>query len=733
MTPELMQHRKSDSRPHDTLSSSSIAATTTAAFVTSRSPSSSSMHSTRSTMVTKLRHRQLVQPISPTDLECTTPESGQIEEANSGTDRSTGEAAMRYPRVWLSSLDLTKPRIYTRLLYFFDASSSRSSTASALKSALSPSSSATGFGSSSLASSSTSSPSTGPHKKSGSKSRHHYHHHQSPFMDPMLLQASLALVLTDYFPLAGRLYSSKDKSHFTASGPSTTANSSDAEGQYIECNDRGVLFAVADTMLTMAQIRSGDYQDAVLPPQLFPVGLYPASLRDPPLLGIQLTYTQDQSLIMGVAADSSVMDATSLVSFMDAWAKITQGKDFSPYPVLNRNFLEKYGRDFAGGTGVYRHQRINNSPPPPIFDNHLSDDGLIDRGLGDADLHTDDDDGDEEDQEGENNPEQSNIEGSGREDGLRDSNVEEAQRRMQLLNVSSEERKTTIPTVVIDRVELVLEPPMEDLPDTAAIELEGSSLHLFHFSYEQLQRIKKLASEQNIAAAACAADDKEISDKWVSTGDSLIAYLWKMSTITRRMEPDCKLMCGVVMDIRNRVAPAVPEGFIGNAILSISVQMPVHSLLTTPLSLPSRLLRDELMLQTPEQIQSAISWIQKQRHPHLIETDSNNPFGHDFMVWSFRKLNLYSPDFGQGPPCKVRCGRGGFGGGEGMCIIMDSAPLDEAGGVGTSRPGGSSEPGVDVYLGLQGEHLQDFEKIHRGFMEGLLEPSGSHDSSWELV
>ncbi|KAF9152159.1 hypothetical protein BG015_005712 [Linnemannia schmuckeri] len=782
----------------------------------SRSPSFPA--SSRSTPQTRLRHRQLVQPITPTELE---PAPDQAATITGGT--TTGEA-MRYPRVELSSLDLAKPRIYTRLLYFFEASqqqqqgslgqptitstindaslsakgvihsnnnnnnnnnisSSSSVSSSTFATTLSPPASPAG------SSSSSSAHAKKFHSGSSSKSRLHYHYHSSPFMDPMLLQASLALVLSDFFPLAGRLCSntsnnsnqSLDPTHAgatttaaaaagppsmssstttstpaTSSTPASSANNnkSNSRRPFIECNDRGVLFVVADTTTSMAQVRHGGFQDAILPPQLFPVGLYPASLRDPPLLGIQLTYTSDHSLIMGVAMDSSVLDATSWISFMEAWSKMTQGKDFGPYPILDRAFLEIHGDPYLA-SAVYRHQRINDSPPPPIlFDNSL--DNALDRGLGELEVTTtEDEDDDDEDDDAE---EEEDVEDS--------SNLQRIQKMMESINEDSgkgttsetttADTTTNVPRVMIGDVEH-LEGPIEGVSeqqqqrhqqqqqqsrvggsrprrrqeshsyaiDAAAggQEPEGGNLHLFHFSPQQLDAIKKLASEQNIAAAACAADDKEISDKWVSTGDSLVAYLWKMTTITRRMEPDCKMMCGLVMDIRNRVAPPIPEGYIGNAILSIFVQMPVHSLLTTPLSLPSRLLRDELMLQSPEQLKSAISWIQRQENPHLIETTSNNPFGQDFMVWSFRKLNMYSPDFGQGPPVKVRIGRGGFGGGEGMCVIMDSGPALK----GVNRGGGGS--GVDVYLGLQGEHLRDFEMVHRGFMEGLLEPGGSGGGS----
>ncbi|KAG0281132.1 hypothetical protein BGZ95_006624 [Linnemannia exigua] len=789
MSPQRILHEREKIAHRHTTAEGNVSSPLSSARSSSYSASASV---SRSSPQTRLRHRQLVQPITPTELE-PVPEQEQVTGGTTAPDNH-GNIPMRYPRVVLSSIDLAKPRTYTRLLYFFEASqqqqqqkgsfgqqqkqhdaslsakgatssnnsntnninnnnntsSSSSASSTTFATALSPPASPAGSSSSSSAK-----------KPSSAKSRHHhhpYHYHASPFMDPMLLQASLALVLSDFFPLAGRLCSGSSGSKnntqslnpnhagatstrpsssssttthtpATSSTPATTAsnNNNSSERPFIECNDQGVLFVVADTTTTMAQIRHGGYQDATLPPQLFPVGLYPASLRDPPLLGIQLTYTPDQSLIMGVAMDSSVLDATSWVSFMEAWSKMTQGKDFGPFPILDRTFLEIHGDPYLA-SAVYRHQRINDSPPPPIlFDNSLD----LDRGLGELELTTsedEDDDDDDEDEDEEEDP----------------SNLQRAQRLMGSISEdsgkgTSPETADSIPRVMSGDVEH-LEGPVEDIAEhqhpqqqrraggrrlrrrqesnSSAIyagseqEPEGDNLHLFHFSPQQLDAIKKLASEQNIAAAACAADDKEISDKWVSTGDSLVAYLWKMSTITRRMEPDCKMMCGLVMDIRHRVAPPIPEGYIGNAIL------------------------DELMLQSPEQIKSAISWIQRQENPHLIETTSNNPFGQDFMVWSFRKLDMYSPDFGQGPPTKVRIGRGGFGGGEGMCVIMDSGP-----GFGGGSGGGGGGLGVDVYMGLQGEHLRDFETVHRGFMEGLLGPSGSGSGSgvgsssgdWEVI
>ncbi|KAF9972826.1 hypothetical protein BGZ73_003993 [Actinomortierella ambigua] len=676
-----------------------------------------------------------------------------------------------FRRVELSTLDVIRPRIFTRLLYFYENNThSHSHHGTSLKDKGKqrqgqPAEQSTNRPIEYLhpQSSPASSPTSSPGRRSRQKSAVlHDQHHATHFMDPMLLQASLALVLCDFYPLAGRLVTYDGLQHDSQNASSNNSS----KRPYIDCNDQGVLFAVADSSFTLDQIRQGDFQDKSLPRHLHPVGLYPAALQNPPLLAIQATYTQDGSLILGIAADSMVMDATSLASFMDAWSKTTRGKDYSPSPILDRSLLIRPKNPSANAT--YRHHHVTHAPPPSImFDNGLAsiDPEAI---LEDSNSETED----EELQEDAETMEEKQEEGDEKDEkmlfmddtngriqddmqGVDDAAGKEEKRRIKdnpatsSLNIrpadTSNTKQPSSATMLSEKYQIqlhqeLLDNDREDVLE-ATHELEGAQLRMFHFTPQQLDQIKKLASEQNIAAAACAADDKEISDKWVSTGDALVAYLWKLTTISRRMEPECKLMCSIQMDVRRRLQPKIAEGFIGNALLSVMVQMPVHSLLTTPLSLPSRLIRDELLLQTPEQIESAMTWIEQQEDPQQIETTSGNAFGQDFSVWSFRKLDLYSADFGQGPPHKVRMGRGAFGGGEGMCVLMDSGPppLFFGGSVG------APPSGVDVYLGLQGEHLEDFEKVHDEFMTSLVPPGtgnrgrssssklASEGDGWEIL
>ncbi|KAG0229055.1 hypothetical protein BGW42_001824 [Actinomortierella wolfii] len=693
----------------------------------------------------------------------------------------------RFKRVELSSLDVIRPRIYTRLLYFYENNAQSHPHQGSAKDKGKQKQHSVEQPSKILTedlhqqSSPTMTPASSPGRRSRQKSAVlHDQHHATQFMDPMLLQASLALVLSDFFPLAGRLVTQESHSHDS----SCVGGNGMCKRPYIECNDQGVLFAVADCSFTLDQIRRGGFQDKALPRHLHPVGLYPATLRNPPLLAIQVTYTQDGSVILGIAADSMVMDGNAIVSFMEAWSKTTQGKDYSPFPLFDRSLLPRPKDSIANPT--YRHHHVAHAPPPSImFDNGLASADPEAATDGSSSETEDDEHGQDDPAESMDKEQMDANEGNEKacipaddnvasHDGMQQHDTDQQEKEKkhkpdeqmkdkQLANPpslqpavdldSKQQNSVALSSSAFEKYQIRLHQEMldndrEDVLE-ATHELEGAQLRTLHFTPRQLDQIKKLASEQNIAAAACAADDKEINDKWVSTGDALVAYLWKLTTISRRMEPDCKLMCSMMMDVRNRLQPKIAQGYIGNALLSIMVQMPVHSLLTTPLSLPSRLIRDELLLQTSDQIESSMAWIEQQDDPQQIETTSGNAFGQDFNVWSFRKLDLYSADFGQGPPRKVRVGRGGFGGGEGMCVMMDSGPLPlffGAGG-GISRGGAGAPPsGVDVYLGLQGEHLEDFEKVHEEFMATLVPPGkgqksgeassagpSTEDAEWDIV
>src|SRR5690606_14084859 len=98
----------------------------------------------------------------------------------------------------------------------------------------------------------------------------------------------------------------------------------------------------------------------------------------------------------------------------------------------------------------------------------------------------------------------------------------------------------------------------------------------------------------------------------------------------------------------------------------------------------------------------------------LHELDTDNPWGTDLFITSWRKLDVYSLDFGWGRPVKFRFDKAWTF--EGMCIIMDAEPTRDGGG------------GTDVYLCLTKDQMSDFINLHEGFMNGLKE----ENEDWEM-
>jgi hypothetical protein len=139
------------------------------------------------------------------------------------------------------------------------------------------------------------------------------------FMSTEQLKKSLADVLTDYYPLAGRLMD-------IGNGRDEIANS-----------DEGVLFQEAEYLDELEKYRLSGY----LPNQLdyyrmFPIHFY-SSPQDP-LLAVQITRFQDGGVALGVMMLHKIADTYSLSLFLDAWAKKSRGQTY-PSISFNRNLI----------------------------------------------------------------------------------------------------------------------------------------------------------------------------------------------------------------------------------------------------------------------------------------------------------------------------------------------------------------------------------------------------------
>ncbi|KAI9495539.1 transferase [Zychaea mexicana] len=126
------------------------------------------------------------------------------------------------------------------------------------------------------------------------------------FMSTQALTQSLADVLVEFYPLAGRLID--------------VGQGRDA----IECNDAGVLFQEAKYYSSLEEFQ----QDGYLPSQMdyhrmFPIHFY--TKYSDPLVAVQVTRFTDGGVALGIMILHKIADKYSQCLFLDAWCKQARG------------------------------------------------------------------------------------------------------------------------------------------------------------------------------------------------------------------------------------------------------------------------------------------------------------------------------------------------------------------------------------------------------------------------
>uniref|UniRef100_A0A803Q8X2 Uncharacterized protein n=1 Tax=Cannabis sativa TaxID=3483 RepID=A0A803Q8X2_CANSA len=138
------------------------------------------------------------------------------------------------------------------------------------------------------------------------------------FFDSNILKDALSKVLVPFYPVAGRLITSKN-------------------GRIdIDCNGEGVLFIEAETSFVL-----DDFGDFVPSPKLrsllVPSVDYSNGLSSYPLLLV--TYFKCGGVSIGVAMDHHVVDGFSALHFFNSWSEMARGIDLKTLPYIDRTIL----------------------------------------------------------------------------------------------------------------------------------------------------------------------------------------------------------------------------------------------------------------------------------------------------------------------------------------------------------------------------------------------------------
>ncbi|WOK94171.1 hypothetical protein Cni_G02873 [Canna indica] len=136
----------------------------------------------------------------------------------------------------------------------------------------------------------------------------------------------------------------------------------------------------------------------------------------------------------------------------------------------------------------------------------------------------------------------------------------------------------------------------------------------------------------------------------VSSFEAIAAYAWRCSCKARKLEANQVKRLQVVVDIRDRVKPPLPSGYFGNAIVWTYVAAVAGEILSAPLPLIVRKIREAIARVDDEYVRSAIDALELKGDATEFFFSGEQITQNDLLVNSWSNLPMSSADFGWGKP-----------------------------------------------------------------------------------
>jgi len=170
-----------------------------------------------------------------------------------------------------------------------------------------------------------------------------------------------------------------------------------------------------------------------------------------------------------------------------------------------------------------------------------------------------------------------------------------------------------------------------------------------------------------------------------SSFDALVAHIWRARTRAVFDDPNDFSTVLFAVDIRSIVSPPLPNGFVGNAVITAYATSKVSDLVNMPLSYSVDLVKEGKERITEEYVRSVIDWLE-------IYNGVPATNNHNFYVSAWWKLPFGNLDFGFG---KAIHGGPVISGNDEFVLLL-------------SAGNGSKSGGVNVWLSLEHEKMTKF-------------------------
>ncbi|XP_030924444.1 uncharacterized acetyltransferase At3g50280-like [Quercus lobata] len=164
---------------------------------------------------------------------------------------------------------------------------------------------------------------------------------------------------------------------------------------------------------------------------------------------------------------------------------------------------------------------------------------------------------------------------------------------------------------------------------------------VFHFSKKKIAQLKAKANA-------------EMGTNNISSLQAVLGVLWRSVVRNRRCSADQEVHYSVIVGMRQRIQPPLPEEYLGNAVLFGKVIATVDNLLEHGLGWVAWQVNKKIASQTAEEVKKFIEdWVKAPNIPTLSGIASNA-----LLTGSSPRFNVYGNDFFWGRPIAVRSGVG---------------------------------------------------------------------------
>ncbi|KAL6890170.1 hypothetical protein ACP4OV_008933 [Aristida adscensionis] len=168
--------------------------------------------------------------------------------------------------------------------------------------------------------------------------------------------------------------------------------------------------------------------------------------------------------------------------------------------------------------------------------------------------------------------------------------------------------------------------------DTAALYAGEELLHrCFSFDPDRLERVRALALAGGDLGCRC------------TTFEALSGLVWRAHARALGLAPEQRTRLRLAVDGRRRLAPPLPRGYFGNAIVPAAAVAAAGELLSAPVSRAAALVREAVRMVTGEYVRSVVDRLE-------ATTQAAPPPPSTLFITTWSRLEFDGADFGWGEP-----------------------------------------------------------------------------------